>query len=281
MTFSILQAVYKNDSPLFLNECFSSIKNSTIQPAKIILVKDGSIPSELGTVISEWQNKLPLQVVGYEKNQGLAHALNFGLQFIDTDLVARMDSDDYCYSERFEKQVKYFETHPQTEVLGTGISEFYLNEDGSISRKNRFYPLCSNNYSKTLFKGTPLAHPSVMLKSELLKTFKYSENTNMNEDIDLWFRLIRGGHILYNLEEPLLNFRITDSTFKRRSIKKAFNEFKIYWNNLYALFRLSPLLIYPIARLFTRFLPYCINKKLYFSNMRNKLFKILNGGAKV
>ena len=35
------------------------------------------------SVISEWQNKLPLQVVGYEQNQGLAHALNFGLQFLD------------------------------------------------------------------------------------------------------------------------------------------------------------------------------------------------------
>ena len=273
MTFSILQAVYKNASPIFLNECLSSIKDSTIQPAKIILVKDGTIPAELESVISEWQNNLPLQVVGYEQNQGLAHALNFGLQFVDTDLVARMDSDDYCFPERFEKQLAYFRSYPEVEILGTGISEFYLNEDGNVFRKNRFYPQYSNNSSKKLFKGTPLGHPTVMMKSELLKNFRYSENTNMNEDIDLWFRLIRGGHTLYNLEESLLNFRITDGTFKRRSIKKAFSEFKIYWKNLYALFGFSPLLVYPIARLCIRFLPYGINKKLYFSNMRKKFFK--------
>ena len=35
------------------------------------------------------------------------------------------------------------------------------------------------------FKGTPLEHPAVMMKTEILRSFKYSENTSMNEDIDL------------------------------------------------------------------------------------------------
>ena len=39
------------------------------------------------------EEKLPLQVVGYDKNMGLAHALNYGLQFINTELVARMDTE--------------------------------------------------------------------------------------------------------------------------------------------------------------------------------------------
>lgn len=272
MTFSILQAVYKNNSPIFLDECLSSIKESTMQPAKLILIKDGAIPTELESVITEWQNKLPIQVVGYEQNHGLAHALNFGLQFIDTELVARMDSDDICLPERFEKQLAYFDNHPEVEILGTGISEFYLNRDGNEVRKNRYYPKISNNSTRTLSKGNPLGHPTVMIETELLKDFKYSENTNMNEDIDLWFRLIRGGHTLYNLEESLLNFRITEGTFKRRSIKKAFSEFKIYWKNLYSLFGFSPLLIYPVTRLLIRFLSYKINKKLYFSSMRSLLF---------
>ena len=35
------------------------------------------------------------------------------------------------------------------------------------------------------FKGTPLEHPAVMMKTEILRSFKYSEYTSMNEDIDL------------------------------------------------------------------------------------------------
>ncbi len=273
MNFSILQAIYRNDSPYFLCECFSSIKNSTLQPAKIILVKDGVIPSELESVLLEWQAKLPLQVVGYEQNQGLAHALNYGLQFIENPVVARMDSDDVCFPERFEKQLKYFEEHPYAEIVGTGLSEFYVDKKGSEFKKNRFYPEFVDSRTKTLFKGTPLGHPTVMMKTDLLKKYKYSETTNMNEDIDLWFRLLKDGHVIHNIQEPLLNFRITDGTFKRRSVKKAFSEFRIYWKNLIKLFGISPLLIYPLARLFVRFLPYRLNKKLYFSGARNKLFK--------
>ncbi|UKI54572.1 MAG: glycosyltransferase [Treponema succinifaciens] len=74
-----------------------SIAENTVQPTCIALVKDGIINHELESVISEWQSKLPLKVVGYEKNQGLAYALNYGLQFVETELVARMDSDDICF----------------------------------------------------------------------------------------------------------------------------------------------------------------------------------------
>lgn len=274
--FTVLQSVYKNDAPVFLSECFASLFNQTLKPQKIILIKDGILTPELESVISEWQEKLPLKVVGYKQNWGLAHALNYGLQFVDTELVARMDSDDIALPDRFEKQMQYFRTHKECEILGTGIIEFY-NSDTNLSSKKRKYPIISSKETKTLFKGTPLAHPTLMIKTTLLKQFKYSEDTSMNEDIELWFRLITSGHIIHNLSEPLLNFRITDGTFKRRSFNKAINEFKIYWTNLTNLFGFNYLLIYPILRLFSRFLPYSINKKIYFSKYREKLFKTPNG----
>jgi len=265
--FTVLQSVYKNDDPVFLSECFASLFNQTLKPQKIIIIKDGILTPELESVISEWQEKLPLKVVGYKQNCGLAHALNYGLQFVDTELVARMDSDDIALSDRFQKQMKYFIENKDCEILGTGINEFY-NSDLKVLSKIRNYPVISSNSSKSLFKGTPLAHPTLMIKTTLLKQFKYSEDTSMNEDIELWFRLITSGHIIHNLSEPLLNFRITDGTFKRRSFNKAINEFKIYWTNLTNLFGFNYLLIYPILRLFSRFLPYSINKKIYFSKYR-------------
>ena len=274
--FTVLQSVYKNDAPVFLSECFASLFNQTLKPQKILLIKDGTLTPELESVISEWKDKLPLMVVGYEKNSGLAHALNYGLQFVDTDLVARMDSDDIAFPERFEMQIEYFKKNNGCEILGTGIKEFY-NSDSKVLSKIRNYPVISSEKSKSLFKGVPLAHPTLMIKTSLLKQYKYSEETSKNEDIELWFRLITSGHIIHNLSEPLLNFRITDGTFKRRSFNKAINEFKIYWTNLTNLFGFNYLLIYPILRLFSRFLPYSINKKIYFSKYREKLFKTPNG----
>lgn len=36
----------------------------------------------------------------------------------------RMDADDISDRYRFEKQLKYMETHPNVDVLGTYIAEF-------------------------------------------------------------------------------------------------------------------------------------------------------------
>lgn len=309
MTFTVLQSIYKKDNPHFLSESLQSIAENTLLPTSIVLVKDGELTNELDSVISEWQKKLPLKVVGYEKNQGLAHALNFGLQFVETELVARMDSDDICFPDRFEKQVLQFDLNPDLEILGGGIEEFYIEEKQSqsaetchselvsesakemlnqlqhednqspqvqhdgIYRKVRLYPKWTDKKSKTLYRGTPVAHPTLMIKTSLLKEFKYSENTKCNEDIDLWFRLIEAGHKIKTLQEPVLHFRITDGTFKRRSMQKAFNEFSIYSKNLHKINGFSLLDIIPLVRLATRFFPKRLNKKLYLSKKRQNLFK--------
>jgi len=273
MNFSVLQAVYRKDNALFLDESLSSLSQQTRQPESIVLVKDGELSDELQAVLDKWSSVLPMKIVGYDHNQGLAHALNYGLDFIDTDIVARMDSDDIAYPDRFEKQMKVFEENHDVDVLGTGIKEFYVDNKNKIHEKIRLYEELTNKTSQSLFKATPLGHPTVMIKTEVLKHYKYSEQTCMNEDIDLWFRLLHDGYVIRNLQEPLLHFRITDGTFRRRSISKAINEYKIYSKNLKKLFGYNLKIIYPMLRLIMRFMPYSVSRRLYLSNLRKKFLE--------
>lgn len=272
MTFSVLQSVYRRDNPNFLSQALLSIAENTLQPAKVILVKDGPLTPELEAIISEWQSKLPLKVVGYEQNQGLAHALNYGLQFVETELVTRMDSDDICFSDRFEKQVLQFEMDENLAVLGAGIEEFY-NKSEVDFRQIRLYPKQTTKKSVSLYKGTPLAHPTVMFRTEVINKFKYNEKTKCNEDIELWFRLLDAGYVIRTLQVPVLHFRITDGTFNRRSLSKALNEFLIYSRALCRFNGITKNHLYLLMRLASRFIPKSINKKLYLSSARKKMFK--------
>lgn len=273
MTFTVLQSVYKSDNPVFLSQSLQSIADNSIQPACVVLVKDGVLTPELESVISEWKDKIPLKVVGYENNQGLAHALNYGLQFVETELVARMDSDDICFPDRFEKQLAQFEANFSLEILGGGIEEFYIEKNGTEFRRVRLYPKWTDSKSRTLYRGTPIAHPTLMMKTALLKEFGYSKNTKCNEDIDLWFRLLAAGHSIRTLQEPILYFRITDGTFRRRSTSKALDEYSIYTKNLRHFNGITKNDIIPLMRLAARFLPGNLNKKAYLSQKRHKLFK--------
>ena len=214
MQFSILQSVYKNDKPEYLNQCLESIKNNTLQPTKIVLVKDGEISDEITSCINAWSEKLPIQIVGYEKNQGLAYALNYGLQFVETELVARMDSDDICYLDRFEKQIKFLEDNPNISLLSGYIDEFNLDQNEISS--TRTVPLENNEIKVSLKKRNAFNHMAVMFKkSAILESGGY-QVVPYFEDYDLWVRVVQCGFQVANIPEKLVKARIGNDMIGRR-----------------------------------------------------------------
>ena len=129
MKFSVLMSVYKNDKIDFLNEALNSILNQTILPNEIVLVKDGPLSDELNEFIVEYEKHTPiLKVIESKENIGLGNALNLGMKYCSYDIIARMDSDDVCKSDRFEKQLNCFISDDNLSIVGSNISEF----EGSI-----------------------------------------------------------------------------------------------------------------------------------------------------
>lgn len=214
MQFTILQSVYKNDKPEFLDQCFESIKSNSLQPVKIVLVKDGSISTELDSIINKWSELLPIQVVGYEENHGLAYALNYGLQFVETELVARMDSDDICYSDRFEKQISYLMSNPNISLLSGYIDEF--NFDSNVIASTRTVPLENAEIANSLKKRNAFNHMAVIFKkSAIIEAGGYQEVPYF-EDYDLWVRIVQKGFYVANIPEKLVKARIGNDMIGRR-----------------------------------------------------------------
>lgn len=214
MTFTVLQSVYKKDSPIFLSQSLQSIAENTVQPSSVVLVKDGVLTPELESVISEWQNKLPLKVVGYEKNQGLAHALNYGLQFVETELVARMDSDDIAYKNRFEKQIIYMEENPEIALSSGYISEF--NDNDMIPKSIRRVPLLYDEIVSYLKKRNAFNHMAVCFRKLAVIAAGGYKEVPYFEDYDLWIRIVQEGYKVSNIPELLVNARIGNDMIGRR-----------------------------------------------------------------
>lgn len=214
MRFSVLQSVYKKDSPEFLSESLRSLSEQTRSADCVVLVKDGLLTPELDAVISEWQDKLPLKVVGYEDNKGLAHALNFGLQFVDTDLVARMDSDDIAFPERFEKQVSFMESNSDVALCSSYIGEFDDNPKEIVSIRK--VPLSHDEIKEYLKERNAFNHMAVVFrKSAVEKSGGYQE-VSLFEDWDLWIRIVQSGFKTANLNEILMYARIGNDMIGRR-----------------------------------------------------------------
>ena len=276
MTLSVLMSVYKLEKPEYLDSSLQSvIKNQTLKPDNVIIVEDGPLTTELYDVISKWSNNpdVPMVIIKNEVNLGLTKSLNRGLEYVNTDLLARMDSDDIALNDRFELQVKFFKENPNIDILGGAIHE--IDENGN-DLCDRFYPLNHESICKSICKANPIAHPSVMIRRRVFDSgLKYNERFRTNQDLALWFDCIFAGYKLANLSKVILLFRRQSSVYNRRKkIKNLWREFYIYCDGI---FRLNGIFTikyaYPIMRLCLKLLPTPIVKWAYNSRIRRSTSK--------
>ncbi len=109
--FSVCLSVYKNDRPQEFEKAVMSIYNQT-WPKEIVLVVDGSIPSDLDNTISVMKQKIGIMnVVRLQVNQGHAIAPQTGIKAAKNDLCAIMDADDIAVPTRFEDELEVLSSH--------------------------------------------------------------------------------------------------------------------------------------------------------------------------
>lgn len=213
--FSVLISLYKKEHPSFLQQSLNSLFSQTLLPDEIILVKDGPLTAELDAVVSDYAARYPiLKVVPLPQNQGLGKALNEGLKHCSYDLVARMDTDDIAKPDRFEKQVKAFEEHPELDLVGAWIDEFEGMTQHVLSVRK--VPETSDEIWEYCRKRCPVNHPVVMFRKSAVRAAGGYQHFPLFEDYYLWVRMLKNDARFYNIQESLLYFRTSPDMFKRR-----------------------------------------------------------------
>lgn len=213
--YSVLMSVYAKEKPEQLEIAMQSIFEQTVKTNDFVLVCDGILPSELNTIIKKMENLHPeLNVIRYEKNQGLGKALDIGLKYCKNNLVARMDSDDIAIRTRCEKQLNLFEKMPELSICSGTIEEFIDSPENIVSLRS--VPEKQKDIKKRMRTRSAFNHPAVMYKkSEVIRCGGYGK-LKRKQDHDLFSRMMNMGCIAYNIQEPILLFRSDINNLKRR-----------------------------------------------------------------
>ena len=214
MEFSVLITVYEKEKPYNLRKSLLSSYRQTIRPTEIVLVCDGELTQELYDEIEQIKSEIPiLKVYQLSSNVGSGPASCFGVKKCNTDLIARMDSDDYSEETRFEKQIKAFEENPNLIMVGTNILENNTEFTAFKTVPEKTEEI--REYSK--FRN-PFNNPSSMMKKEyILKVGNYRKFRYL-EDYDLTMRLIHDNPTkdFLNIQEPLVIMQTNNSSYLRR-----------------------------------------------------------------
>lgn len=219
---SVLMGVY--NCAATVEEAVQSIANQSIADWEFIICDDGSSDDTWEVVQKLAEQEPRIVLIHNEKNVGLAPTLNHCLRYARGTYTARMDGDDICAPDRFEKELAVLTADPACAVVSCAMLSY--DENGVYGQSN--YPEKPDKID--FFRMSPFCHAGCMMrKTVLLELGGYNESDAVRrfEDYDLWYRLYKDGYYGRNLPEPLYSMRDDRNAYKRRKMKYRLNSCKL------------------------------------------------------
>lgn len=206
---SVLMPVY-NTKEEYLRASIESILNQTFTDFEFIIVNDGSTNNAEEVILSYKDNRIKYVK---QENQGIVGALNNAWSKASGKYIARMDSDDIAYPERFAKQVNFLEENPEYSLVGSWAK--------IIPSKN-IIKLPQDIKIMDLLADCMFIHPSIMFNKADFEKFNLQYETGFEyaEDYCLYANAVK--HLkMTNLQEVLLDYRVypENSSSKNRNVR--------------------------------------------------------------
>lgn len=271
LRFSVLIATYEGDDPEGLSQSLRSVLDQTVQPDEIVIVEDGPLTPELEGVLDELETAHPGLIVrtALPTNQGLGAALKHGVETCSHEWIARMDADDIAVPNRFEQQLDYLESHPDTDVLGGYIGEFA--DDPANINTVREVPLEEEKLKPAARFQNPLNHPTVIFRREAVLEVGNYDSRRLIQDYELWMRMLAEGYTIANIPEVLVKCEAGEDLFRRRGgVEYAKTETRLQYKFLQLGVISVPVFVFNLlTRIPVRLAPNRIRGIIYRSILRN------------
>ena len=199
----------------YLKKSVNSILSQTYKNFELIIVDDCSTDDSAKFLKSLNFNRLKL--IFNKRNIGQTLSLNKAISVSTGSFIARMDSDDISTRNRFKEQINYFKKNPGIDILGSQakIINKFDKEVGEINVPSKHSAVWA--YS---LMHNPFIHPSIIMKKKIfIKPHKPYCDKHINQDFDLWSRILPN-HKAANIKKRLLLYRIHDSNMTKAYMKK-------------------------------------------------------------
>jgi glycosyltransferase involved in cell wall biosynthesis len=216
---SVLLPVFNGQQ--HITAAIDSILSQSFTDLELIIVDDCSTDNTI-SIIENYTDKR-IRLFRNDQNSGPGISLNNGIEKVEGSFIAIMHADDISTADRLEKQYKFFQTHPDIDIVGTQFKQ--MNEEGVVKMERSNLPLDPNvlKYS-TLFNNC-LCHPSVMIRKTVFDSGIRYESLRVNEDYALWITCLTKGIRIANLDFACLHYRIHESQASSKFAKQENESF--------------------------------------------------------
>jgi len=220
----------RNAAP-FLPAALESIRAQTLREWELIAIDNGSTDAS-AEILRDAARSDPRIRFLREARPGIVHALNLGLAAASSPLVARMDADDISHPDRLRLQAGCLEREPDLGLVGCrvefgGDHEAAAGYAAHVAWLNDI--LTHRDIELARFIESPIAHPSVMFRRDLVSIHGGYRDGDFPEDYELWLRWLDAGVRMRKLPETLLRWNDPPGRLSRvapRYSAEAFHRIK-------------------------------------------------------
>jgi glycosyltransferase involved in cell wall biosynthesis len=192
-----------------LEEALDPLQAQTHPDFEIVVVDDGSTDGSAEILAQRAADDGRIRVIG-QAHAGIVPALKTGFGECRGALVARMDADDRCASDRLVKQAGFLDAHPEIDVAGCLVRLFppeTVREGFEINIDWLNGLVRHAEIVREIFVESPLPHPSVMFRKKAVLAVGGYQDNGWAEDYDLWLRMALAGSRFGKVPETLVEWR--------------------------------------------------------------------------
>jgi len=196
---SVLIPVY-NTIEDQLQLAIESILSQSFKDFELIIVNDGSTAQHVECIVKSF-NDDRIRYYYNEQNMGISKTRNYLIDLAQGEYLAIMDHDDISMPDRLEKQVAFFDTHPQYGVVSARQK---IMHSGKVSK----HPMHDEDIKILFMEGCFMVHSCTMLRKSVLDEhqIRYEEEFSPAEDYAIYCRLLPYTKF-HNLDDILLHYR--------------------------------------------------------------------------
>lgn len=208
---SIILPVY--NAKEYIKDCIDSILAQTYQNFELIIGDDASTDNSID-ICKQYDNP-KIRIIKCEHNY--IRTCNTLLKFCNGDYIARMDADDIMLPNRIQKQVDILE---KDKSLSLCCSNRLII--GTDERRDMWVENYVDDFILRLFCGNFIPHSTVMIRTSFLRNLgiKYKSEYPYAEDYKMWSDIAMNGGTIYAIKEPLIKYRIHDSSISMQNMLK-------------------------------------------------------------
>lgn len=151
-----------------LRPAIRSVLRQTLANFELIILDDTSTDGS-PDIARDFRDERVL-VLPAEGAPGLVARLNQGIEAARGTFIARMDADDVCFPERFEKQAAALRANSSIDLIGSRVMCFIDGGDafGLLPFRGSHREICARPW-----QGFYLPHPTWMGRAEWFRRHKY------------------------------------------------------------------------------------------------------------